>query len=150
MQKATWKILGLLLYRVGLLIFWTVFAMPGTILNGPVFILASIISKRKAKCTLSRIYYHTMCPYLASPADLAASTVKITGRDVLATWKGLIALGVAPLLYVFYAFLVALLAIRVDASFKWRVLAPLTVFVALPFTSFAALKFGEAGMDVLK
>ncbi|KAJ3933942.1 MAG: glycerol-3-phosphate O-acyltransferase [Lentinula lateritia] len=131
-QKATWKILGLLLYRVGLLIFWTVFAMPGTILNGPVFILASIISKRKAK------------------SDLAASTVKITGRDVLATWKGLIALGVAPLLYVFYAFLVALLAIRVDASFKWRVLAPLTVFVALPFTSFAALKFGEAGMDVLK
>ncbi|KAJ3864169.1 hypothetical protein EV359DRAFT_73195 [Lentinula novae-zelandiae] len=131
-QKATWKILGLLLYRVGLLIFWTVFAMPGTILNGPVFILASIISKRKAK------------------ADLAASTVKISGRDVLATWKGLIALGVAPLLYLFYAFLVALLAIRVDASFKWRMLAPLSVFVALPFTSFSALKFGEAGMDVLK
>ncbi|KAJ3851561.1 hypothetical protein EV368DRAFT_83413 [Lentinula lateritia] len=131
-QKATWKILGLLLYRIGLLVFWTVFAMPGTILNGPVFILASIMSKRKAK------------------ADLAASTVKITGRDVLATWKGLIALGVAPLLYLFYAFLVTLLTINVDASFKWRMLAPLTVFVALPFTSFAALKFGEAGMDVLK
>ncbi len=29
----------------------------------------------------------------------AASTVKIAGRDVLATWKVLISLGVAPILY---------------------------------------------------
>ncbi|KAJ3819838.1 glycerol-3-phosphate O-acyltransferase [Lentinula raphanica] len=131
-QKTSWKIMGLLLYRLGLLIVWTVFALPGTILNGPIFILASIISKRKAK------------------ADLAASTVKVTGRDVLATWKGLIALGVAPLLYSFYALLVMLLAIQVNASFTWRVLSPISVFIALPLTSLAALKFGEAGMDVLK
>ncbi|KAJ3739926.1 glycerol-3-phosphate O-acyltransferase [Lentinula detonsa] len=131
-QKSSWKILGLFLYRINLLIVWTLFALPATILNGPIFILASIISKRKAK------------------ADLAASTVKLTGRDVLATWKGLIALGVAPLLYLFYAFLVTLLAIRVDASLPWRISAPLSVFVVLPFMSFAALKFGEAGMDVLK
>ncbi|KAJ4490780.1 glycerol-3-phosphate O-acyltransferase [Lentinula aciculospora] len=131
-QKATWKILGVFLYRLGLLAVWAVFALPGTILNGPIFILASIVSKRKAK------------------ADLATSTVKLTGRDVLATWKGLIALGVAPVLYSFYAFLVALLALRVDASLKWRILAPFSVFLALPLMSFAALKFGEAGIDVLK
>ncbi|KAJ3993163.1 glycerol-3-phosphate O-acyltransferase [Lentinula boryana] len=131
-QKASFKILGLFLYRINLLIVWTLFALPATILNGPIFILASVISKRKAK------------------ADLAASTVKLTGRDVLATWKGLIALGVAPVLYLFYAFLVTLLAIRVDASLPWRISAPLSVFVVLPFMSFAALKFGEAGMDVLK
>ncbi|KAE9404277.1 glycerol-3-phosphate O-acyltransferase [Gymnopus androsaceus JB14] len=131
-QKATWKTLGLLCYRVCLLVVWAVFALPGTILNGPIFILASIISKQKAK------------------ADLAASTVKITGRDVLATWKGLIALAVAPLLYACYAFLAACIAVRVNAPFKWRILAPLGVFFALPFMNLAALKFGEAGMDVLK
>lgn len=48
-QKANWKTLGLLTYRVGLLIVWTIFALPGTILNGPIFILASILSRQKAK-----------------------------------------------------------------------------------------------------
>ena len=38
---------------------------------------------------------------------LAASVVKVAGRDVLATWKILISLGVAPVIYAFYAFLSA-------------------------------------------
>jgi glycerol-3-phosphate O-acyltransferase / dihydroxyacetone phosphate acyltransferase len=48
-QKASWKTLGLLGYRLALLIIWTLLALPGTILNGPMFILASIISRKKAK-----------------------------------------------------------------------------------------------------
>lgn len=83
-------------------------------------------------------------------ADLAASTVKLTGRDVLATWKGLIALAVAPLLYACYALLAALVAKRANVPFKWQLSASLGVFIALPLMNFAALKFGEAGMDVLK
>ncbi|KIK59889.1 hypothetical protein GYMLUDRAFT_226942 [Collybiopsis luxurians FD-317 M1] len=131
-QKASWKTLGLLTYRVGLLIVWAIFALPGTILNGPMFILASLISRKKAK------------------EALAASTVKLKGRDVLATWKVLISLGVAPVLYLFYAFLATLIAIRADAPLKWKVMAPIILFMALPFMNLAALKFGEAGMDVLK
>jgi len=81
---------------------------------------------------------------------LAASAVKIAGRDVLATWKVLISLGVAPVLYTFYAFIATFLAIKVGAPLKWKIWTPTLVFVALPFMNYAALKFGEAGMDVLK
>lgn len=47
--RATWKILGLLLYRVGLLAVWSSFALPGVLLNSPIFIVASILSRKKAK-----------------------------------------------------------------------------------------------------
>ena len=81
---------------------------------------------------------------------LAASRVKIAGRDVLATWKVLIALGVTPVLYTFYAFLATMVAIRANVPFKWKVWTPFLVLIALPIMNYAALKFGEAGMDVLK
>jgi glycerol-3-phosphate O-acyltransferase / dihydroxyacetone phosphate acyltransferase len=81
---------------------------------------------------------------------LAASVVKIAGRDVLATWKVLIALGVTPVLYTLYAILATVVASRADAPIKWRICAPFLVFIWLPFMNYAALKFGEAGMDVLK
>lgn len=48
-QRAGWKTLALLTYRVGLLAVWAIFALPGVILNSPIFILASIISRKKAK-----------------------------------------------------------------------------------------------------
>lgn len=46
-----WKTVTLLIYRIGLLLTWTIFALPGVILNGPVFITAGIISKEKARRT---------------------------------------------------------------------------------------------------
>ncbi|KAF8163273.1 glycerol-3-phosphate O-acyltransferase [Crassisporium funariophilum] len=131
-QKAGWKTLGLLTYRVLLLVVWTILALPGTVLNGPILILASIISRKKAK------------------EALAASVVKIAGRDVLATWKVLIALGVTPILYTLYAILATVVAARAKVPMKWRIWTPFLVIVSLPFMNYAALKFGEAGMDVLK
>ncbi|KAJ7675042.1 hypothetical protein B0H17DRAFT_946306 [Mycena rosella] len=131
-QRAGWKTLALLTYRVGLLAVWAIFALPGVILNGPIFILASILSRRKAK------------------EALAASRVKIAARDVLATWKVLISLGVAPVLYLFYACMGTLLAIRAHVPLKWRLITPFLVLFGVPAMSYAALKFGEAGMDVLK
>ncbi|KAF8188418.1 glycerol-3-phosphate O-acyltransferase [Pholiota molesta] len=130
-QKASWKTLGLLLYRIVLLLSWTLLALPGTVLNSPILILASIISRKKAK------------------AALAASVVKIAGRDVLATWKILIAMGVTPVLYTLYAIIATLVAIRANAPLKWRIWTPFLVVVSLPFMNYAALKFGEAGMDSL-
>ncbi|TFK54916.1 glycerol-3-phosphate O-acyltransferase [Heliocybe sulcata] len=131
-QKATWKTLGLLVYRIGLLAVWSTFSLPGVILNGPIFLTASILSRKKAK------------------EALAASTVKLAGRDVLATWKVLISLGMAPVLYGFYAFLSFLVVSKAGAPLAWRIWTPFLVFVALPFIGYAALKFGEAGIDVLK
>ena len=81
---------------------------------------------------------------------LAASTVKIAGKDVLGSWKVLISLGVAPILYATYAFLAAFIAVRANASLGWVIVIPFTALIALPTMSYAALKFGEAGMDVLK
>lgn len=52
-QKASLSTLGLLGYRVGLLMAWTTLALPGTILNAPIFIVASILSRRKAKGGIS-------------------------------------------------------------------------------------------------
>ncbi|TFK29910.1 glycerol-3-phosphate O-acyltransferase [Coprinopsis marcescibilis] len=131
-QRAGWKTFGLLTYRLLLLLVWTVLALPGTILNGPMFILASIISRKKAK------------------EALAASAVKIAGRDVLATWKVLIALGVTPVLYTLYAIIATLIAVRAKASLPWRIFTPFLTVFSLPFMNYASLKFGEAGMDVLK
>ncbi|KAI5124541.1 hypothetical protein M0805_003063 [Coniferiporia weirii] len=131
-KPASWKTLGLLAYRLGLLIVWSILALPGVILNGPIFILASVISRKKAR------------------EALAASSVKVAGKDVLATWKVLISLGVVPILYATYAFLATLIAMKSGASSQWKLLAPLLTFLVLPIMSYAALKFGEAGMDILK
>ncbi|KAI0695901.1 glycerol-3-phosphate O-acyltransferase [Cytidiella melzeri] len=131
-RPASWKTLGLLLYRLLLLLIWTVLALPGVVLNGPIFLTASLISRKKAQ------------------EALAASSVKIAGRDVLASWKVLISLGVAPLLYGFYAFLATVVMYKANAPLSWLLWTPILVMTALPFIGYAALKFGEAGMDVLK
>lgn len=81
---------------------------------------------------------------------LAASTVKLQGRDVMATWKILISLGGAPILYSLYALLATIVAIKARAPLKWRIWTPFLVMIALPILGYFALKFGEAGMDVLK
>lgn len=53
-------------------------------------------------------------------------------------------------MYGFYAFLATVVAIRANAPLEWRIWTPFLVMSALPFIGYAALKFGEAGMDVLK
>lgn len=72
------------------------------------------------------------------------------GRDVVGTWKVLISLGVAPFLYSFYALLATIISIKANAPLRWRIWTPFLVTVAIPCIGYAALKFGEAGMDVLK
>jgi len=81
---------------------------------------------------------------------LAASVVKIAGRDVLATWKVLISLVMTPALYLFYAIVATVIAIKADAPRNSIIWTPFLVLLALPCLGYAALKFGEAGVDVLK
>ena len=126
------KSMLLLVYRFGLLLWWSMLSLPGVVLHAPVFILAKLISRQKAK------------------EALAASTVKIAGRDVLATWKVLVSLAVVPLLYVFYAALATFLAYRYDFAPEWRRYMPVIMICVMPSLGYSALKFGEAGMDVAK
>lgn len=81
---------------------------------------------------------------------LAASVVKIEGRDVLATWKILISLGVAPVLYTFYSAIATYLVSQLEIPLHFKIMTPFIVSTILPFMSYATLKFGEAGMDVFK
>ena len=62
----------------------------------------------------------------------------------------MISLGVAPFVYGFYAFLATIVAVKCGAPMKWRIWTPFLVMIALPLLGFSALKFGEAGVDVLK
>ena len=68
----------------------------------------------------------------------------------MATWKILVALGVTPVLYGFYAFLAEVVVFKAGAPLNVRIWTPVLVMFALPFIAYAALKFGEAGLDVLK
>jgi len=122
--------------------------LPGVILNGPIFLSASILSKKKAKGSQVSAAYLAFT-YVISEA-LAASAVKIHGRDVIASWKVLTSLGVASVLYSFYAVVATILVIKTKAPWKWRLLTPPLTIAALPAIGYAALKFGEAGVDVLK
>lgn len=96
------------------------------------------------------MYWHSGTALTILPEALAASSVKVQGKDVIATWKILISLGGAPILYSFYALLATLVAIKARAPLKWRIWTPFLVMVALPIIGYFTLKFGEAGMDVLK
>lgn len=127
-----WRSFALLCYRLGLVSAWGVLALPGVILNSPIFIAASIISRKKAK------------------EALKASTVKIKGKDVLATWKVLVALAGAPTLYTVYAIGAAVLAHELDLPTKYKYWAPIATYAGLPLIGYSALKFGEVGMDVYK
>ncbi|GAA5921762.1 hypothetical protein JCM1841_001852 [Sporobolomyces salmonicolor] len=130
--RPRWRSFVLLMYRLGLLSAWGVLALPGVILNAPIFIAAKVISHKKAK------------------EALATSSVKIKANDVLASWKVLVALAGAPALYSVYAVNAVVLAHKLGLPFKYKVWAPFATFAGLPLIGVAALKFGEVGMDVYK
>ncbi|KAI9761495.1 MAG: hypothetical protein M4579_001005 [Chaenotheca gracillima] len=139
-QYAQWsvpRILFTLFYRLGKILVMASGTLPGLVLFSPVFIATKVISIKKSR------------------EALAASTVKIQGRDVMATWKLLVALGFAPILYAFYIILFTWLTYRHRAWGFVPEWVPLWSIVPIgcivfPSITFAALRFGETGMDILK
>lgn len=81
---------------------------------------------------------------------LKSSTVKIAGRDVLATWKLLMGLVLLPTLYACYSFMVFIFTLQMDLELKWKLLLPIATWSLLPFVSYASLRFGEIGHDILR
>lgn len=128
------------IYRVVKLLVLLVGTLPGLLLFTPVFVLTKYISIRKAR------------------EALAGSSVKIQGRDVMATWKIMTALFFAPILYNTY---ICIFVWRVYSDRLWgywdyvpRWIPLWTTFpigwVVFPLITFAALRFGEVGMDIFK
>jgi glycerol-3-phosphate O-acyltransferase / dihydroxyacetone phosphate acyltransferase len=81
---------------------------------------------------------------------LSRSTVKIQAHDVVGTWKVLISLCFAPILYIIYASIGVYVASKARAALTTKIGVFLATLVVIPLISFAALKFGEAGLDVVK
>ncbi|PNY26861.1 acyltransferase [Tolypocladium capitatum] len=131
------KVLFLFVYRSIKLAILFLCTVPGLLMFAPVFVATKIISRQKARTAL------------------AGSTVKVRGRDVMATWKILVALGLAPTLYHIYSIAVVAkvwhdgLWGHVPAWVPlWAVY--LAVWPAMIGVTFAALRFGEVGMDIFK
>jgi glycerol-3-phosphate O-acyltransferase / dihydroxyacetone phosphate acyltransferase len=131
------RALGMLLWRLIVLSAFTLAVLPGLVLFAPVFIAGKLISMKKAK------------------EALAASSVKIEANDVLATWKLLVALGLAPILYLTYACLAVYITHRNHIwgyQPDWLNLKLIFIgsWVVFPVMTFMALRFGENGMDIFK
>ncbi|KAK2765222.1 hypothetical protein FQN54_008921 [Arachnomyces sp. PD_36] len=150
-ERPWWLTLYTLLYRLTQLILFGLGTLPGLVLFWPVFVTCKVISVRKRR------------------AALAGSVVKLRGHDVVTTWKCIVAMVLAPALYTFYtvAGTVWLYYNRIGGYYSsqvpWWMLArtyvpdsvPLGIFAFFfcgitIFVSFAALRLGEIGMDILK
>ncbi|CAI5758492.1 unnamed protein product [Candida verbasci] len=126
-------ILPILIFRIMKLLCLCILSLPGAILFSPVFLVSKVIANKKAK------------------KALANSVVKIAANDVIATWKILVSMVWAPVLYSFYASIGTSYCYRhnILSSFKllwlWILLYVLGVLV-----TYSALIFGEQGMDIFK
>ncbi|CAH2352760.1 glycerol-3-phosphate O-acyltransferase 1 [[Candida] railenensis] len=132
------RVLPILIFRVLKLMLLTVLSLPGATLFSPVFLFSKMVSIQKAKTAL------------------ANSTVKIKANDVVATWKILISMGFAPLVYSFYATIGTWYYYKSESlwlSYLSRlnlVSLWITLYCCGVAVTYAALITGEQGMDLFK
>lgn len=124
------KNLSILIYRSLKLVSLLTLALPGIVLFTPVFIVGKMYSNKKKR------------------EALANSLVKIKANDVVATWKILIGIGFAPLLYIFYS-CVGLYYFRDFKTINKFFLFWL-IYISGATVTYSALIFGDTGMDILK
>ena len=136
--KFSWpRVVATIIYRVTKLAVLSVAVIPGTVLFAPVFIAGKVISRIKSK------------------EALAASTVKVKARDVMATWKILVSLALAPALDIVYTTLLTVWTHKNRVGGRVPTWVPLWLVGVVgifffPGVCFAALRFGEIGMDIIK
>lgn len=80
-QRPWWVVFGILLLRIGEFLALAVGTLPSIALFWPVFVITKIVSLKKQR------------------SALAASVVKLEGRDVVGSWKIIVEMGLAPSLY---------------------------------------------------
>ena len=150
-ERRWWYVLAVLIYRVVEVLLLFIGTLPGLAMFWPVFVTTKVISRKKQK------------------EALAASTVKLQGRDVITTWKFLVAIAITPALYIYYMVIItAWLAYNRRGGYyteqvPWWLrtqsyvpdYVPLWVFAVLSLAlyvmlTFAALRIGEIGMDIVK
>ncbi|KAL1508277.1 hypothetical protein AB1Y20_004392 [Prymnesium parvum] len=116
---------GLLLgWRVMLLVVYVACLLPMGILCLPLTIITRTVAHCKAK------------------QAVLSSSVKIRGHDVSATWKLLVAIVLAPTMWLLYTAAAASLA-AAHLSRPWTVEVPLLVFFFWPVVGYGAILAGE-------
>jgi len=114
-------LIGLLVYRSVLLVIYFVAAIPGSVAAAPYFVISNYISTEKAKTAAAK------------------SSVKIAGRDLLATWKILVAMVLVPGLHFFYTLLFLLFIGEI---------AGIVYFFFMPFVSLLTVLSYEMGLKL--
>ncbi|KAI5954112.1 hypothetical protein CANMA_004951 [Candida margitis] len=110
-------------------------SLPGIFLFSPVFIISRRISRKKAK------------------EALAASVVKIKAKDVLSTWKILVAMVLAPMLYIFWSVIGTILIVKskILGNYQPSIWIIFIIFYGWAvLTTYASLRMGEIGIDYYK
>jgi len=124
----TFPILG---YRLLILIIYSIAAFPGMILNAPIGIAAKIISHYKMR------------------EAKATSSVKIEGRDVVATWKIMCASALVPLCLIIYPSIISLIGYYYIPSIGAFQLWSWFSLVQLPIM-YSSVRFTEVGYSILR
>lgn len=158
MHSRVW-ILGVLFARLVRLAGWLSVALPGISLNMPIYLISERLARIKAK------------------EALAESTVKVQARDVMASWKVMIAAVVSPALWSLYSLVFTSAAQRALArptEPRWWMLGstwwsrlrhaayatvpvigtvpvlPFAVWPALALWAYISLRLGENALDVYR
>lgn len=130
MRRSTAAVL--LIWRLVKLTALTLVLVPGLMINGPIGLVARTISHRKAV-----------------EAKLASS-VKIAGRDVLATWKLMVAVVLVPLVHMLGAAWVTIM-VGDALSPRWSTLSVFFIALAgLIMVSTGSIQFLESASDTYK
>ena len=114
-SRATCTLLGRLCALLIAMVLW----LPMTLLWLPLLLLTRGISSLKAR------------------QALASSSVKLSGRDYLATWKLLISLVAVPAHFLAYTYLAGVLSRSAGLSLFWQHEISLIVFFLLPLLAIA-------------
>lgn len=61
--RPLWRSILLLCYRMGLFSVWGLLALPGVILNGPIFVAASVISHMKARGSFQKYHFQFLLTF---------------------------------------------------------------------------------------
>lgn len=119
-----------------------ILSLPGVILFCPIFITCAYFSKKKAR------------------EGLKKSVVKLKGQDLLATWKIVVAITMAPTLYTLYSMIIIFLTRKYPYSIKWLIIPDFVFnhtilyfiywYILLMITTYISFITGEIGMDTLK
>ncbi|TPX49748.1 hypothetical protein SeLEV6574_g01305 [Synchytrium endobioticum] len=123
--------LYLFVARLSELLVLAVCATPGLILFGPLGLVARYYSHKMAK------------------AALKGSSVKISGRDVVSTWKVLTTLVLSPLLFTFYSGAVVYYFGRLW-PLRRRVLLYCLSWMTWPILGYATIRVGDEGIALAR